>query len=123
MYEYIRIVYLILTEHILHRLLIQPRQRLRTIQLNPTKLGLRDMYRRRLPIQPNTHLIQLPRNLHSLLFSLTRIQHHQYHIGILRDGDDLSSSAFTFGGTFDDTGEIQELDFGVVVVDDTGDAG
>jgi hypothetical protein len=116
-------MYLILTQHILDGLLIQPGQCPRTIQLNPSKLSLSNVNIRRIAIEPDSHLIQLPRDLNSLLLGLTGIKHHQDHIGVFGDCDDLSASALALSGTFDDTGQIQQLDLGVVVVDDTWDAG
>lgn len=57
-----------------------------------------------------------------MLLGFGGVQDHQDKIWVFGNGNHLSSSTFSLSGTFDNTGQIQELDFGVVVVDDTWDA-
>ena len=41
----------------------------------------------------------------------------------LETADHLSTSSFALGGSFDDSGQVEQLDVGVLVLDDARDAG
>lgn len=52
-----------------------------------------------------------------------RVQHNRNQIRRLGNGNHLPPAPFTLGGTFDDPGQIEELDCGAFVLDFAGDGG
>jgi hypothetical protein len=57
----------------------------------------------------------------SLLCLFGRIEHHEDEVARLRRRDDLPTAPLAFRGTFDDTGQIEQLDFGAAIFEDAGD--
>jgi len=45
------------------------------------------------------------------------VDHHQDHVGGACGRDDLATTSFALRGTFDDSGEIQQLDLCAVVLE------
>jgi hypothetical protein len=52
-----------------------------------------------------------------------RVKHHEQQVGGFAHGDDLAAAAAPLRRSLDDAGQIQQLDLGVVVVDDALDRG
>jgi hypothetical protein len=104
--ENISIVDLILTENIFNRFLVQFCQCFCAVQFHTSKLGLCYVDVRWISIQSDTNLVQFTCYFYSLLLSLAGIQYHQHHIGIFCDSDNLSTSALTVSGSFDNTWQI-----------------
>lgn len=76
----VRIVHLVLREDVLYYFLVQVCQGFGTVQFYSTELRGRDADLRRITIQTNSHLLQLPSQLHALLLCLRCLQHHENHI-------------------------------------------
>lgn len=51
------------------------------------------------------------------------VEYDENGVGIAGAGDDFFSATFAVGGSFDDSGEVEDLDFGAFVVHGSGDAG
>lgn len=56
-----------------------------------------------------------------LLRLLGRIKHHENEVARLGRRDDLPATPLAFRGTFDDTGQIEQLDFGAAIFEHAGD--
>lgn len=108
---------------ILHNFLVQMGQSFSAVQFDSSQLGGSDTDLGRVFIEPNAHLFQLPADFNFVLFGLSSFQDHQNHIRILRHSNNLLSSTLAVSSPFDNTGQIQQLNLGVVVVDHTRDAG
>ena len=52
--------------------------------------------------------------------ALGSVQHHKNHVGCASDCNDLSTTTFALSSAFDDTGQIEKLNLGAFVLDDTG---
>lgn len=74
---------------------------------------------RRLAVQTNAHSFKLGFEERPLFGPLGGIQHHEDHVARFGCRDDLSTSAFSFRGPLDDTGQIEELNFGTAIFQDT----
>lgn len=122
MNEHVGVMNLVLTQHVLDRLLVKMGQCFGAVQLNPAEFGLGNVDVGRVPVQANAHLVELSGDFDTLLLSLSGVEHHQHHVRVLGDCYDLPSSPLSVGSAFDDTGKIQQLNFSVVVVDDSWDA-
>ena len=103
--------------------LIQVCEGLCTVESDTSELCWGNLNLRWRFVQSDTDFLQFSWDLNSVLFGFCSIQDHQDKIRIFGNGNDLSSSTFSFSGTFNDTGKIQKLDFGIIVVDDTRNAG
>ena len=121
--QHISVVDFVLGEDILDYLLVQVAQLFGAVQLDPSEFGGGYADLGRVAVQSDPHLLQFSAYLYSLLFCFGRLEDHQHHIRIFSDCDNLPASSLALGCTFDDSGQIQQLYFGVVIVDDSGDAG
>lgn len=52
-----------------------------------------------------------------------RVEDDEDGVRISGASDDFASAAFAVGGSFDDSGEVEDLDFGAFVVHGARDAG
>lgn len=123
MHQDISVMDLILRQNILDYLLVQMGQGFGTVEFHASQFGRSNGDLRWTFIQTNANLLQFSADLHSMLFCLSCLQHHQDHVWILCHCDHLLSSTLAIRCALDDSRKIEELDLGVVVVDDSGDAG
>lgn len=84
-----------------------------------TRLSLLEVYIRRRPVQPHAHCFQLSCQDLLMCPRFSSVQNHQQQICRLAHGNDLTTTTFTLRGTLNNTWQIQELNLGVVVVNDT----
>jgi hypothetical protein len=73
-------------------------------------------------IEPQAHFFQLYRKFILLLNNFFRIQDHQNHITPFCNRHDLTASPLALRGPFDDSWQIQKLDFCLVVMNYPWDA-
>lgn len=78
---------------------------------------------RRFTIQSNPHSLQLRLQKRTLLRSFRRIQHHKNEITRLRRRNNLSSSPLSLRSTLNNTRQIQNLNLGTTILQNTGDSG
>lgn len=117
------IMYLILVEHLIHRLSIYLRQGDRAIERQPSRRLWLEVYVRPPLVQPDPQVLQLLCQQPLLDLPVLGVQHHEDHVRRPRCGDDLAPAPLALGGTLDDPGKVQQLDLGPVVLEDPGDAG
>ena len=123
MYEDICVMNFVFRQDIFDYFLVEVSQSFGTVQFDTAEFGWRDADLRGVFVQPNPHFLQLSANFDFLLLCLSRLNNQQNHIWILSDCDNLPSSTLSVSSALDDTRQIQELDFCVVVVDYTWNAG
>ena len=114
---------LVLRQDVFDHFFIEMGECFGTVELHAAQFGRSNGDQRRRFIQTNANLLQFSTDLHFVLFCLGRLQHHQDHVRVLRHCDHLLSSALAVGRALDDSRQVEQLDLGVVVVDDSGDAG
>lgn len=114
---------LVLEKDVLDYFLVEMGQGLGAVQFDASELGDRDADIRGAFVQTDTHLLELSADLHLLLLGLGCLQDHQHHIGVLCHCDDLSSLALALRSSFNNSREIQKLNFGIIIVDDARNAG
>mmetsp|Transcript_8907 Transcript_8907/g.21477 ORF Transcript_8907/g.21477 Transcript_8907/m.21477 type:complete len:326 (+) Transcript_8907:385-1362(+) len=76
----------------------------------------------RVLVQAYAHRLELSRQDLFMAGALGCVEDHEDEVGALCHGDDLPTAAFALGGALDDSRKVEQLDLGVVVVDDPGDA-
>lgn len=54
--------------------------------------------------------------------ALGGVEHHQHQVGRARHGDDLLAATLALRRALDNSGKIEQLDVGTLVLDDTRDA-
>lgn len=64
-----------------------------------------------LAVQPNSGRLELVGELFFLFEPLLGIEHHDDQVGGFADSDDLTSLTTAGGSTFDNSGQIEQLDF------------
>lgn len=70
-------------------------------------------------VEPYADGVELDFEESPLLFGLCGVEHDQDYVGRLRRRDHLSPSTASLAGTFNDTGQIQQLDPCALVFDDS----
>ncbi len=121
--EHVRVVNLVFGKDVLHHFLVEVRQRLSAVQLHSSQFRGSDRDLRRTFVETDADLLQLTTDLHLMFLRLRCLQHHQNHVRVLGHSYHLFPASLSLGCTLDDAGQIEQLDLGVVVVDDSGDAG
>ena len=121
--QHVGVVDFVLGEDVLHYFLVEVAQLFGAVQFDSSEFGGGYAYLGRVAVQPDPYFLQLPAYFYSLLFGFGCFEDHQHHIRIFGHCDNLPAPSLSLGCAFDDSGQIQQLDFGVVVVDDSGDAG
>lgn len=84
--------------------------------------GGKEGYVRWLSVQPDSHSLEFRLQQRPLFGALGGIEHHENQVARLCCRDDLPPSAFAFGRTLDDPWQIEQLDLGATILEDTGDS-
>lgn len=70
-------------------------------------------------VETDTDGLEFPFEKCTMRVGLGGVQHDDDHVGGLGHGDDLSTSTLAFGSAFNDTRQIEDLDLGTFVLEDT----
>ena len=119
--EHVAVQNLVVTQDVVQHLLVKVLWRRLERDFHAASLFRLEVDIRRLAIEADSHGFQLLLEEAALLCLLGGVQHHEDHVARFRGGDDLASATLAFGGALDDTGEIEDLDLGAAVLQDTWD--
>lgn len=74
-------------------------------------------------VQTNAHALQLSLEQLPVNVGLGGVQHHQHQISGAGYGNDLTTTPLALGSALDDSGQIQQLDIGTLILNDARNAG
>ena len=107
---------------VLHHFFIKVCEGFCAIQLNSAEFSRCNGDLRWVFVETDAHFFELAADLHFVLLGLGGLEYHENHVRVLCYRDDLLTATFPLCSTFDDARQVEQLDFGIIVMNDSGNA-